>query len=216
MKTFLISGVSALALAGMALAVPFEDADTDGDGSISLSEIQAIDPATTEAEFTLYDVDLDGGLDEDEYAAWRAATQRDAQPDPFAEPMEDDVLTDDELWEEPTTVDPLTDELPTEAPAATADPRADDAYAPEEPQELEDPERNPFSGDKSFDDEERKDEYARDESDEHEFDAAFGRDDVDYDSDADGDEIIEQLNEAQAEELESEAEEDGDESEPWK
>lgn len=94
MKTFLISGVSALALAGMALAVPFEEADTDGDGRISFEELQAVDANTTEAEFTLYDIDLDGGLDEDEYAAWRVATQG-AEPQPmFDEPMTQDEPID--------------------------------------------------------------------------------------------------------------------------
>lgn len=97
MKTFLISGVSALALAGMALAVPFEEADTDGDGRISFEELQAIDPATSEAEFTLYDVNLDGYLDEDEYAAWRVATQRDAEPAPVDEPLMSDEPLEDEF-----------------------------------------------------------------------------------------------------------------------
>lgn len=193
MKTFLISGVSALALAGMALAVPFEEADTDGDGQISLSEVQAIDPATTEAEFTLYDVDLDGGLDEDEYAAWRVATQGDAQPDPFADPMTDDPLADD----------PLANEDPADLEDVPADP-----YEP--------------SMEKSLDDHDDKDEYGdeeRDESAADEYsvpDAAYDRDDVDYDRDADADEITEELNEEQAEDLESDADEDGDENEPWK
>lgn len=201
MKTFLISGVSALALAGMALAVPFEEADTDGDGQISLSEIQAIDPNTTEAEFTLYDVDLDGGLDEDEYAAWRAATQRDAEPDPFADPMTDDA-------------DDLDD------PFAAEDPLADDPVPQEDPVDLEEVPADPYQ--KSFDDEEDKDEYADEERDafaDDEYsvpDAAFDRDDVDHDRDADEDEITEELNEEQAEDLESDADEDGDESEPWK
>lgn len=193
MKTFLISGVSALALAGMALAVPFEEADTDGDGRVSLEEIQAIDPATTEAEFTLYDVDLDGGLDEDEYAAWRVATQGDAQPDPFADPMTDDPLADD----------PMADEDPVDLEEVPADP-----YGP--------------SLDKSLDEHDDKDEYGDEERDEHADnaysvpDAAFDRDDAGYDGDADADEITEELNEEQAEDLESDADEDGDESDPWK
>lgn len=90
MKTFLISGVSAFVLAGAAMAVPFEDADTDGDGRISFEELQAVDPMVTEAEFTLYDVNLDGHLDEDEYAAWQIATQRDAEPAPLDEPLADE------------------------------------------------------------------------------------------------------------------------------
>ncbi|WP_429911847.1 hypothetical protein [Glycocaulis sp.] len=189
MKTFLISGVSALALAGMALAVPFEEADTDGDGRVSLEELQAIDPATTEAEFTLYDVDLDGGLDEDEYAAWRVATQGDAQPDPFSDPMTDDPLQDD----------PMADEDPVDLEEVPADP-----YGP--------------SLNKSLDEHDDKDEYGDEERDEHADDAysvpdaAFDRDDVDYDRDADEDDITDELNEEQADALE----EDGDESDPWK
>ncbi|MGY6661193.1 MAG: hypothetical protein ACXIVO_02635 [Glycocaulis sp.] len=199
MKTFLISGVSALALADMALAVPFEEADTDGDGRVSLEEIQAIDPATTEAEFTLYDVDLDGGLDEDEYAAWRVATQGDTQPDPFADPMTDDALQDDPLQDDPLQDDPL---------------------AQDDPVDLEEVPADPYQ--KSFRDDDEKDEYRDEERDESAADgytvpdAAFDRDDVDYDRDADEDEITEELNEAQAEELESDADEDGDENEPWK
>lgn len=111
MKTFLISGVSAFVLAGAAMAVPFEEADTDGDGQISFEELQAVDPAVTEAEFTLYDVNLDGYLDEDEYAAWRIATQRDTDPAPLDDPLVDDPLVDEfetpeEPMEEPEPFDP--------------------------------------------------------------------------------------------------------------
>lgn len=198
MKTFLISGVSALALAGMALAVPFEEADTDGDGRISLSELQAIDPDTTEAEFTLYDVDLDGGLDENEYAAWRVATQG-ADPEPrFDEPQSDEEF-DEPQFDEPVIDDPMTEDEPADLEEVPADP-----YAP--------------SIEKSFQEEEDKDEYARDEAHDDDYsvsDAAFDRDDV-TDSDADEDEITEDLNEQQAEDLEYDADEDDDENEPWK
>lgn len=198
MKTFLISGVSALALAGMALAVPFEEADTDGDGRISLEELQAVDANTTEAEFTLYDIDLDGGLDEDEYAAWRAATQQDAAPDP--------------VLDEPEFDEPMTQDEPVDLEEVPADP-----YAP--------------SLEKSFQEaEEDKDEYARDEDQDDPFavdegfaqdegyepsDFALDRDDV-SDPDAHEDEITDDLNEQEAERLDDEAAEDGDEEEPWK
>lgn len=193
MKTFLISGVSALALASMAFAAPFEEADTDGDGRISLSEVQALDSATTEAEFTLYDVDLDGGLDEDEYAAWRVATQGDAEADYSTDPVMDDPMADD----------PMAEEDPVELEDVPADP-----YEP--------------SAEKSLDDHGDKDEYGDEdreeggEGDYSESDAAYGEGDVSHDDDADADEITEDLNEEQAEDLESDADEDGDENEPWK
>lgn len=193
MKTFLISGVSAIALAGMALAVPFEDADTDGNGTISLSELQAIDPAASEAEFTLYDVNLDGELDEDEYAAWRVATQGEADP-LFDEPVTGDPLIDD----------PMADEDPVDLEEVPADP-----YEPSMEKSLLKADEH------DEEDEDGKDEYAGDEA-HGESDAEYAGGDASYDSDADADEITDELNEEQADDLEETAEEDGDGNDPWK
>jgi len=68
MKTFLLTlgAVSALAagpvLAGDA-AVP---GDSDGNGTLSLAEVQAMYPTVTEAVYTAADVNHDGVLDEGE------------------------------------------------------------------------------------------------------------------------------------------------------
>lgn len=175
MKTFLISGVSAFVLAGAAMAVPFEEADTDGDGRISFEELQAVDPAVTEAEFTLYDVNLDGYLDEDEYAAWRIATQRDTDPAPLDEPLVDDPLVDEfetpeEPMEEPEPFDP---EPSLEKSLTKSD---EHGYG---------------------DDEDKDEDRDRDGG----YGEGYGSDDED---ELDEDEITEQLNEEQAEELDEE------------
>ncbi len=161
MKTFLISGVSAFVLAGAAMAVPFEEADTDGDGRISFEELQAVDPMVSEAEFTLYDVNLDGYLDEDEYAAWRIATQRDAEPAPLDEPLTDDPLVDEfDLPEEPVDeAEPFEPEPSLEKSLMKSDePPAEDRWGDE------------------YDDDEDKDEESDDEeSDDDEEDGGEER-----------------------------------------
>jgi len=225
MKTFLISGVSALALAGTAFAAPFEDADADGDGVVSLSEVQAIDSATSEAEFTLYDVDLDGGLDEDEYATWRVATQGE---DEAADDAGDDADTDSEEpmlddadAGEPVVEEPMTDEPMAEDPLAD-DPLADDPLADSEPVDLEDVPQDPYepSPEKSFNDEEDKGEYTGEApaSTSHSFESeaeklAF----ADEHGDEHGDD--EESDEESEDESDDDADtddEDGDGNEPWK
>lgn len=95
MKTFLISTVSALAFAGAAMAQDFSEADADESGGIDLEELQDIDPNVTEAEFTLYDTDLSGELDEDQYEEWRVAIQGAERSAPDVDP-EDDAEDEDE------------------------------------------------------------------------------------------------------------------------
>jgi hypothetical protein len=153
MKTFLVSGVSAFVLAGAAMAVPFEDADTDGDGRISFEELQAVDPMVTEAEFTLYDVNLDGHLDEDEYAAWQIATQRDAEPAPLDEPLIDEFDMPEEPVDEtePFQPDPSLEKSLMKSDEPTADDRSDE-----------------------YGDDEDKDEESDDDADEDEEDEEDG------------------------------------------
>ncbi|NKX45800.1 hypothetical protein [Roseicyclus persicicus] len=66
------AGLAALVLgvvgAGHAMG-PAETLDTDGDGLISLAEIQVAMPGMTEAEFLALDSTGDGLLDADELAA---------------------------------------------------------------------------------------------------------------------------------------------------
>ncbi len=194
MKTFLISGVSALALAGMALAVPFEEADTNGDGQISFEELQAIDPATSEAEFTLYDVNLDGFLDEDEYAAWRVATQRDAEPAPLDEPLMTDEPLEDE-FEMPEQDDADAYEPSLQKSLTKSDDHGDDAEDKDK-----DEERDGYGDGYGSDDDEgvfallADEPPADDWSDEHDED---GSEDEESDDDA------------------GEDEEDGGEERPW-
>lgn len=217
MKTFLISGVSALALAGTAFAAPFEEADTDDDGVISLSEVQAIDPATSEAEFTLYDVDLDGGLNQDEYATWRVATQGDDETDPYV----DEPMLDDPDARDPVGGDTMIDDQDLEDPLAD-DPMTSDPLADSEPADLEDVPEEPYepSPEKSFDDEEDKGEYTGEvpASTSHTFESeaeklAFADDhgDDDESDDESGDESEDEYgDDADTDD------EDGERNEPWK
>jgi len=201
MKTFLISGVSALALAGTAFATPFEDADTNDDGSVSLSEVQAIDPATSEAEFTLYDVDLDGELNEEEYATWRVATQGEGESE--SEYMYEQPETDDPVMDEPMTEDPMDDD-----PLADSEP-ADLDEVPDEPYEP--------SPEKSFTDDEDKGEYTGEapEPNSHSFEneaekLAY----ADEYGDDHGDD--EESEDEESDDYDDTDEEDGEESDPWK
>lgn len=65
--------VSSLALAqGPALPV-FADLDADGNGSVSLAELQAVIPFIMEEAFTAADVDGSGELSEEEFTALLSA-----------------------------------------------------------------------------------------------------------------------------------------------
>jgi Ca2+-binding EF-hand superfamily protein len=73
-RQFLISTIAAAAFAGAAFAEApmFDTVDTDGDGLVSLSEAQAVAPDLTEDGFAAFDLNADGGLDNEEFAAWVA------------------------------------------------------------------------------------------------------------------------------------------------
>lgn len=80
-RQVLISTIAAAAFAGAAFAEPpmFDTVDTDGDGAITLSEAQAVAPELTEDEFSAYDVNADGGLDQGEFEAWAATLPADEE-----------------------------------------------------------------------------------------------------------------------------------------
>jgi Ca2+-binding EF-hand superfamily protein len=78
----MLATTAVLGLAAPALAETpaFEDVDTDGNGAISLSEVQAVAPEVTEADFDTFDHDDDGALSETEFEVWTMA-----QPEPGSE-----------------------------------------------------------------------------------------------------------------------------------
>ena len=80
-RQVLISTIAAAAFAGAAFAEApmFDTIDTDGDGVITLSEAQAVAPELTEDEFSAYDVNADGGLDQGEFEAWAATLPADEE-----------------------------------------------------------------------------------------------------------------------------------------
>lgn len=71
------TAVLGLAAPALAEAPAFEDVDTDGSGAISLSEVQAVAPEVTEADFDTFDHDDDGVLSQTEFEVWTMA-----QPEP--------------------------------------------------------------------------------------------------------------------------------------
>lgn len=152
MKTFLISTVSALAFAGAAMAQDFSEADADESGGISLEELQDIDPNVTEAEFTLYDTDLSGELDEDQYEEWRIAIQGAERSVPEFEPEDDaeDGEADDgeNDSEESDDADEPVDEAeePAEDPSLSQDDWEDEESEDqdEESDETDEEDENPY------------------------------------------------------------------------
>ncbi len=78
-KPLLIAAIAALGVAGAAAATEFAEVDTDGNGLLSLQEVQAIANDVTQDQFDIYDGDSDGGLDEQEFTLWETAT---GQPQP--------------------------------------------------------------------------------------------------------------------------------------
>ncbi len=48
----------------------FAKHDTDQNGSLSLTEVQAIDSTITQADFDIYDTDKSGGISPAEFAKW--------------------------------------------------------------------------------------------------------------------------------------------------
>ncbi len=75
--TLMTAAVAGVLLGGAAFAAEFSEVDADSSGILSLEEVQAVAPDVTEDEFTSYDGDADGGLNEDEFAIWEAATGQD-------------------------------------------------------------------------------------------------------------------------------------------
>lgn len=79
-KTLLISAAAALGVAGGALAAEFTEVDQNGDGQLSMEEVQTVAPNITEDEFSSYDGNADGALNENEFAIWEAASGQEEQP----------------------------------------------------------------------------------------------------------------------------------------
>ena len=73
MKTYLATTAIILGLAVPALAAT--KADTNGDGLLTLDEVQTAYPDVTADAFVTMDVNADGALDEDEVAAAQDAGQ---------------------------------------------------------------------------------------------------------------------------------------------
>jgi hypothetical protein len=55
----------------------FAEMDTDANGALSLSEIQAVKPDVTAEKVAKYDTDASGELSEAELEAWKAAKKAD-------------------------------------------------------------------------------------------------------------------------------------------
>ena len=51
----------------------FAAADADGNGVLTLSEVQTIDSTVTQADFDRYDTEGNGVLNRTEFEAWKAA-----------------------------------------------------------------------------------------------------------------------------------------------
>lgn len=71
MKKLLMTAVAGLVLTAPAFAQT--DLDADGDGIVTLEEVQAVNPDITAEDFATMDTDGDGSLDADEVAAAQAA-----------------------------------------------------------------------------------------------------------------------------------------------
>ena len=69
---FAILGLSASAVLAQT-PTNFTDVDTDGNGELSLSELQVAWPDLTEAEFTGADIDASGGISASELAGLQPA-----------------------------------------------------------------------------------------------------------------------------------------------
>ncbi|MEZ5779407.1 MAG: EF-hand domain-containing protein [Paracoccaceae bacterium] len=69
MKKAVFTVVLGLATAGMAAAQGLTDMDADGNGSLSLAELQAVYPSLTDEGFVAIDTNADGAVDEAELTA---------------------------------------------------------------------------------------------------------------------------------------------------
>lgn len=73
MKTILMSAVAAVALTAPAWAQA--DLDANGDGMVTLDEVQAVNPDITAEDFSAMDTDSDGVLSPEEVSAAQEAGQ---------------------------------------------------------------------------------------------------------------------------------------------
>jgi hypothetical protein len=64
MKTILTTSAVVLALAAPAWAITVADLDTNGDGLVTIDEVQAAYPDTTDDSFAGLDTNGDGSLDD--------------------------------------------------------------------------------------------------------------------------------------------------------
>lgn len=76
-RTLIFASIAGLGLASAAAAAQFDEVDADGDGLVSLAELQAAAPDATAEDFATYDYDSDGGLNESEFAVWSASHSED-------------------------------------------------------------------------------------------------------------------------------------------
>ena len=79
MKTLFITAAAVAGLSGAAFAqdveLNFDELDTNGDGGVSLQEVQAADPEVEATDFNAFDRDYDAKLDETEFDAWKQARE---------------------------------------------------------------------------------------------------------------------------------------------
>ena len=73
MKKTLITTLTALGLTLPAVAFGATEVDTNGDGVLTIDEVQAVFPEITTEAFTAMDVNADGALDDDEVVAAQEA-----------------------------------------------------------------------------------------------------------------------------------------------
>ncbi|MDO5758659.1 MAG: EF-hand domain-containing protein [Rhodobacterales bacterium] len=69
MKTMLMTSAAVLALAAPSWAASVSDLDTNGDGAVTLEEVQAAAPDVTAEEFEAMDTNADGSLSDEELGA---------------------------------------------------------------------------------------------------------------------------------------------------
>ncbi len=69
-KTFAtLLTVTGLALPAVAMSATAAEVDTNGDGVLTIDEVQAVFPDVTAESFSAMDVNADGALDDDEIVA---------------------------------------------------------------------------------------------------------------------------------------------------
>lgn len=73
MKTILTTTATVLALAAPSWAASVSALDANGDGLVTLDEVQAVSPEITLEEFASVDANADGSLSDEEIAAAKEA-----------------------------------------------------------------------------------------------------------------------------------------------